>query len=141
MNATFEQMEARRKWLNALRSGKYKQIYGHLSNGCGGACALGVACEELVPEPYTRTATWAGPNFTDDIKLRLFHDEMIVLPYEVTLMLGLESTSPSAATGKTISHYNDIEHKTLEEIADIFEPLLMDPAYTGIINVYPEDLP
>ena len=39
-----EQAEHRRKWVEALRSGKYYQITGALRNALG-HCCLGVACE------------------------------------------------------------------------------------------------
>lgn len=32
------------KWVQALRNGEYKQVYGKLTSDCGGFCALGVAC-------------------------------------------------------------------------------------------------
>lgn len=37
------------KWINALRSGKYKQTQGSLQDAKG-YCCLGVACELFIPE-------------------------------------------------------------------------------------------
>jgi hypothetical protein len=47
--ATQEQLDLRRKWVEALRSGRYQKSTGTL-NIRGGYCCLGVACDILDPE-------------------------------------------------------------------------------------------
>lgn len=39
-----------RKWVKALRSGKYKQGTGALENTPGRYCCLGVACKVFIPD-------------------------------------------------------------------------------------------
>lgn len=42
-----------RKWVEALRSGEYKQTIGELQNNVG-HCCLGVACEIFIQESKKR---------------------------------------------------------------------------------------
>jgi hypothetical protein len=44
--------EIKQKWVEALRSGKYKQGYKQLRDENGAYCCLGVLCE-VVGKPYT----------------------------------------------------------------------------------------
>lgn len=41
-----------KKWINALRSGKYKQGRYALQDSNNGYCCLGVACKILIPTKY-----------------------------------------------------------------------------------------
>ena len=55
---------AAKKWVKALRSGKYKQTIGHLADETG-FCCLGVACElakqaGIIPDLPTRVQNWLG---------------------------------------------------------------------------------
>ena len=44
------------KWLEALRSGKYKQTTGRLQDSKG-FCCLGVACDVLIPQDKKKMST------------------------------------------------------------------------------------
>lgn len=39
-----DKAELKRKWIEALRSGRYRQTTGRLTDGEGGYCCLGVLC-------------------------------------------------------------------------------------------------
>jgi hypothetical protein len=45
--ATQEQLDLRKKWVDALRSGKYKQGKGSLRSANGAYCCLGVLCDVM----------------------------------------------------------------------------------------------
>lgn len=47
--------DVKKKWLDALRSGKYQQGYGRLRTNEGGYCCLGVLCDVLAPEDWVKT--------------------------------------------------------------------------------------
>jgi hypothetical protein len=68
VSLTKEQKAFRRKWVAALRSGKYKQGDGFLRSEKG-FCCLGVACDLAAPEkwintvlPISKRASWEHMN-------------------------------------------------------------------------------
>ena len=52
-----QQKENREKWLEALRSGKYKQALSTLKNNEAAYCCLGIACE------ISGLGEWSGDEF------------------------------------------------------------------------------
>lgn len=80
------------RWCEALRSGRYRQIKGRYSDGCGGYCALGVL---MAIEPMKAS----------DITLGQYCTRVGVDPYHAGRTVGL----------------NDLEGITLAEIADYIE--------------------
>ena len=113
-----------KKWLQALRSGKYKQAQGRLESPKGGEyCCLGVACKVLVPEAAItkELATTPGSMFTKS--------------KTVEVMTGTSPNNQGAAPAwlKALAHvsvgprrqnvmvYNDADKATFAEIADILE--------------------
>lgn len=96
--------ENAKKWVAALRSGKYKQGKRQLRAG-DAFCCLGVACDLFDP------ASWNGCSYR---YLRL------ALPNEVRDWLGLIETDPYYGKTGRLSYDND-EGKTFAEIADIIE--------------------
>lgn len=66
--------EWKKKWLEALRSGKYKQGKGVLQNDKGEFCCLGVLCD-LMPEEVGK---WATSCFGDAVFVKERPDANIV---------------------------------------------------------------
>lgn len=50
-----------RKWIKALRSGKYNQTTGSLQDDSG-YCCLGVACVTLIPKKNLKLESFKGDN-------------------------------------------------------------------------------
>lgn len=94
-----------KKWVAALRSGKYKQGYGCLREG-GRFCCLGVACDIFDSDE------WQSANF--------FMDEDLILPTAVRDWLGLQDVEGTHGSGDTLTYIND-SGKNFSEIADIIE--------------------
>lgn len=97
-----------KKWVKALRSGKYKQTTGRLARE-GAYCCLGVACELAVK---------AGV-------IQDFEPSDGELPEQVALWLGLgrrDGTYEPEEGGLTdLGIQNDQEKKTFKQIAKIIE--------------------
>jgi len=110
--ATESQKELRKKWVEALRSGQYKQTVGVLYDGTG-YCCLGVACKVMGVEPETR-----NNNF-------YFDDQNSVLSINAADKLGLKDCNGEFGTDDTIltgslTTMND-DGMTFEQIADMIE--------------------
>lgn len=92
--------ENMRKWIAALRSGKYDQGRGQLAT-INGYCCLGVACE-ISGLPY-------GASYAE-------------LPLAVRDWLGIESYNPNLlGVGACATVANDTLHMSFAEIADALE--------------------
>lgn len=105
-----------RKWVEALRSGKYQQGHQALCKN-GAFCCLGVACDVMKIQASTalcgRTAYGpSGDRWTG------------VLPRVAIIDMGLRSESGSGRDGQVLWAIND-SGKTFAEIADLIEA---DPA-------------
>lgn len=100
-----------KKWVRALRSGKYKQTQNQLADNEEGAfCCLGVACELAVK---AKVISKYNPNGA-------------YLPEKVRKWLGIRQregryldTEHYAYTFLTVD--NDVEYKSFEDIAKIIE--------------------
>lgn len=98
-----------KKWIKALRSGKYKQATQKLQD-VGGYCCLGLACEITIPKKYRRLNNRgclvggtpmdqdAAPNW-----LKFINDDFI------------------HRTGTSIIEMNDNMRMSFDEIADVLE--------------------
>jgi hypothetical protein len=93
--------EIKAKWVEALRSGEYKQGKGLLAED-NKFCCLGVLCE-VSGMPYDH--------------VRFF------LPNEVKEWAGLDSRNPMLPTGDLLSDLND-NGKRFTTIANLIEKLL-----------------
>lgn len=89
-----------RKWVEALRSGNFKQATGQLCND-GAYCCLGVACT-------IANVSINGEHFNS------------VLPDAVMEWLGVEDSDPEIGERRA-TQWNDSEAKTFPEIADLIE--------------------
>lgn len=88
-----EQKELRRRWVEALRSGKYEQGRSWLHKQ-GRFCCLGVACEVMGVE-------WAGEEEDEDgyyyaMNLLDFPGHSSILPPELTQRLGISTDDHNA---------------------------------------------
>ncbi len=119
-----------KKWVKALRSGKYEQANGKLRVG-DGFCCLGVACdlyEEIVGKASWEDAYEGGP-ITEETEVISFLEETEELPLEVRDWLGLLSDIGNfKLNGETIEvdNYNGLaamndNGKSFETIADVIE--------------------
>lgn len=104
-----------KKWVEALRSGKYKQTTDELQDG-NGHCCLGVACEvyeketgEKIPRDYKGFIFNMDPGLSYDLK-------------KVKDWLGLETDSGHyfGKHRECLTDDND-NGKTFNQIADIIE--------------------
>jgi hypothetical protein len=110
--ATEEQLEFRRRWVAALRSGDYRQGRGALKTKFGGMaeyCCLGVLCEVLGIE--------GGEN---DAYLYSFEGHVGNLPTSVRNKVGLRDAYGSFNHGDSLAGWNDTG-RSFSEIADIIE--------------------
>lgn len=102
----------RNKWIEALRSGEYKQARRFLRTDAG-HCCLGVACDVVKPDGWE-------PNHS-------FQGEIAHLPASVVLAIGINYNALN-----TIMRMNDEQGKSFTEIADYieanYEEVFRDPA-------------
>jgi hypothetical protein len=122
--------EVKALWLEALRSGKYKQATSMLCDGEGGYCCLGVLTQVYANKKKKRAFDVGGGYVMAEIDAQL-------LPDRVMKWAGLEdfiyksNTSPwttesthdilvSKKHRKTLSTHND-DGKSFEWIADLIE--------------------
>lgn len=115
--------EVKTLWVEALRSGKYKQGTGALRNDKNEYCCLGVLCdvarkEGIIPSPrrakdenvyeYGTVADRRGGT----------------LPSAVYRWAGLYDGNPTFGpngAARSAASWNDHHHKSFEEIADLIE--------------------
>jgi hypothetical protein len=115
-----------RRWVMALRSGKYEQTTGALRKG-DAYCCLGVACE------VSGVGEWRGSTTADLLPAYGNDDyrESGILPTPVINWLGLDDGDPMLVNpergGSTrASEWNDEHGATFEEIADFIEATFLD---------------
>jgi hypothetical protein len=108
-----------KRWVQALRSGKYQQATGVLYDG-NGYCCLGVACDVL----GIKFLQDGDGDFYADILCE--YGALCILPPQVRDMLGLRTRSGGSnveltGSGRTmLTELND-DGVTFPEIADIIE--------------------
>jgi hypothetical protein len=110
-----------KKWVEALRSGNYKQGKGCLTNvkATGNEyCCLGVACDV-----YQKEVGSLKLNVEDNNHIS-YDNEAAYLPPKVREWLGLRTGAgiygyPSE--GKDLTRHNDADECTFNEIANIIE--------------------
>lgn len=113
--------EVKQMWLDALRSGEYKQGRGVLRTPDDEYCCLGVLCD--LHSKVTREADWENDEGWNYIQ---FDEEA---PFAVMEWAGLDAQDPKVL-GNPISTYNDgwesrkIEPHSFEQIADLIEEAL-----------------
>lgn len=116
MDATWK-----KKWVEALRSGEYKQGKDFLRVN-DTFCCLGVLCDLVGKE---QGALWDYENTINGDRLGMFDGIKEFLPMSVMEVVGLTDDSPSVPTGiedreDTLATFNDRGTSFLE-IADLIE--------------------
>lgn len=94
------------KWIDALRSGEYKQGFGSLKNNAGNFCVLGVLCDV-----HRKTLKRSGYNWKGNSYLG-WHG---LLPNEVARWVGLFDIV------ENLVDYNDIHKYSFKKIASILQ--------------------
>lgn len=100
--------ELRQKWIDALKSGRYKQGKSALKNKHGGYCCLGVACDIVDPNGWKCGGFWR-------------YGEMMYMtspPEDVRRMIGI-----TLSTQGQLILMNDFDGKSFFEIAEYLEGL------------------
>ena len=135
----------KKKWIEALRSGNYKQAEGQLRDN-DGFCCIGVACDLLknVPIPYPGHVDEDGNrNATEVYVMGWLENEVfapangkyrdnllssrLAFPTIVKRHLNLQEVDPKLPffdrNGETfqLSALNDIAHLNFNQIADVIE--------------------
>lgn len=111
-----------KKWVEALRSGKYKQGQHLLRNEKDEFCCLGVACEVYVASNPDAHKAVLDP---DDQYSYLYRDSSgqdhsATLSDEVREWLGLTAPDGSYVASSLIN-LNDTERYDFDQIADVIE--------------------
>lgn len=105
--------EIKAKWLEALRSGKYRQGKGFL-HAMDKFCCLGVLCDLHAKETGEQWVAIKTPN-----AVKAYMGELNYLPEDIKEWAELASNNPEVLT-KNLSTYND-QGKSFTEIANIIE--------------------
>ena len=128
--------DIKKKWVDALRSGEYKQGQGRLKNEKNEYCCLGVLCdlavkEGVVQEKRVTEPFRAHPDY-------FFDKQDAFLPASVVEWAGLNSTGTLVRMGDgiftvrveyneertSLSALNDAKGLTFNEIADLIKEQL-----------------
>lgn len=124
---TSEQLEHRKKWVEALRSGKYKQGTAYLCRN-GQYCCLGVACE--INTDIVKKSMYISPN---DYAIDSYNGAAATLPSELQDILGISPYGELTTewyhiyAEPTLVELNDLRNFTFEEIADVIENNMVIP--------------
>jgi hypothetical protein len=123
--------EIKTLWLEALRSGRYKQGFYRLKSGGDNFCCLGVLCDLYIQE--TGQGRWDTHPETGPEAFRFFPNS--IFPNSsigsVDSSIGTPPPQVSSWAGEhldswvvgehTLQFYNDSEHLTFHQIADLIE--------------------
>lgn len=117
-----------KKWVDALRSGQYKQGQGQLSVD-NKYCCLGVLCDVLGVESKL---VGIGKYYYDTLD-----EEWVAssLPKQVQLELGitiLGDFKQSDNTYRSLSHCNDVLNLNFNQIADWIEKIEKDDTWVNV---------
>lgn len=109
--------EVKAKWLEALRSGKYKQTTGNLKDDVG-YCCLGVLCDVYRNTKKAKGVRWEN-GYIRNKKGELGGG---FLPFFVMKWAGLFSVDPHIRSrSRNLSSLNDQERLSFNEIASLIE--------------------
>lgn len=118
--ATKTQIQRMRKWIKALRSGKYAQARRTLATG-GGFCCLGVACEVYKESGNAINEEKISLQTFDGVMVCTRYEEShSVLPAKVQEWYGMATCDGVLPEGQSLLNKND-KGKSFAEIADLME--------------------
>lgn len=123
--------EIKKKWVAALRSGKYKQVKNALHVEKKGFCCLGVLTDIYMKEKGIEEG-WrvSGKSFvTGACEFKLTkkgeYETCAVLPEKVSRWAGLKGISDPLVQNTRLSQHNDgvemVSKKTFKQIADLIQ--------------------
>lgn len=110
--------EIKEKWVDALRSGNYKQGKSKLRNADNTFCCLGVLCDVVNPKPWQQYSdnSWS------------YQSNVEILPSDLYLAAGITCTGDlkklvhvGSTTYLTLAQMNDSGNFSFQQIADIIE--------------------
>lgn len=123
----------RERWVEALRSGRYKKVSGKLGvkqpDGSVDNCALGVLCELAVLDGVTGRraySEYAMRAYSEDAMMSAmaYGGSLDTLPHSVQVWAGVTSGDPcvdSGDTTRTIAELNDASDLEFDEIAKLID--------------------
>lgn len=133
MIPTEEQLQARTRWVLALRSGKYSQTSQSLKDGTD-YCCLGVACDINDIGKFNDLGAYTIWNH-DKWSLQIYHE---FPPNEIMALLGFIKDDPCAVTQEhgsiSLTMLNDRYNYSFQEIADVIEQ--GGPFWNGTTSTY-----
>jgi len=100
-----------KKWVKALRSGKYGQTTDELQDD-GGFCCLGVLCE-IAPKKLRA--------LSKEFNYKYLEGEDLDCQPAIKEWAGINSGAGVFENGENLVDYNDSATKDFDEIADIIE--------------------
>lgn len=112
-----------RAWVNALRSGEYKQGREVLMNSAGQCCCLGIACE-LAVKAGVPLEVEEKYDLMQDVNARFYDDKPHYPPPPVLKWLGLRDdhgTFGGAAESYDCLALRNDQGESFEQIADLIE--------------------
>lgn len=117
--------EVKARWVEALRSGDYRQGEAGLRRGDDEFCCLGVLCDIATKEDVVKDVQPAAPGDTGS--WTMYDGFAGVLPPSVRAWAGLEEPDPRfGLDGKdsSLTRLNDEGKYSFQEIADVIEEQL-----------------
>lgn len=120
-------LEVKAEWLEALRSGNYKQTTRKLKKD-GGYCCLGVLCDVYTKK--NKDMYWSGDaiSYNDNGIVR---GQTLMLPEQVVAWAGLSGPNPTVEASdelgpqkRVLSYWNDFGDMNFNQIADLIEKQL-----------------
>ena len=104
-----------RKWIDALRSGTFKQGREKLRSNRNRYCCLGVACE-LLPKKFNIKWVKEKGELLYGLDINKSEAEYYRLPEEILHYIGIDTSSENH-----LIRMNDEERKSFARIADFLE--------------------
>ena len=120
---TKKQVANRELWVEALRSGEYKQGEGLLQEGPPGAtrfCVWGVACDVIDPHQWSRFGPYVQHSRALSYPPQSVEDAMGMLMYENLWTDGRCVANPSLVV------LNDSKEFSFDELADLIQLHTLD---------------
>ena len=109
--------EIKQRWIEALRSGEYKQGQGCLHNHNKNTfCCLGVLCDLHAKETNTNWVDHREEGRPSD-----YLDDDLLLPNKVVEWSGLEDDDPLINRTLSLAGYNDHKGYSFDQLADLIE--------------------
>lgn len=116
------------RWLEALRSGKYKQARGRLRDESGAMCCLGVLCDLVDPAGWHREEEFeADGEPSADGKAWAWKGDHRYPPYALLQKVGFTERAPLTARNDGVG---DLRPHSFAELADFIEAHKSDESIT-----------